>query len=120
MYHMIDTACYVGVLMINRDNAGNCPMHVVCLLSTAVQTRVSQIGVKGAVLLAPEGINVNIAGSRAQIAASISRFNAIPEIANLWLKESVSGFVPHKRLKRAAKAPCSPATGARKTESMAC
>jgi len=68
-------------------------------LQQTLKPALSQIGVKGAVLLAPEGINVNIAGSRAQIAASISRFNAIPEIANLWLKESVSGFVPHKRLK---------------------
>jgi UPF0176 protein len=68
-------------------------------LQKIINTALSQIGVKGAVLLALEGVNVNIAGTRAQVNAAIAVFNKFSEFEDLWLKESISEFVPHKRLK---------------------
>lgn len=59
----------------------------------------SSIDVKGAILLASEGINVTIAGTATQVAAAIACFDAHEVLKGLWLKQSTSGFVPHKRLR---------------------
>ena len=56
-------------------------------------------GVKGAVILAEEGINVTLAGVRLQTDAAVSCLDAHPALKGLWLKESFSEFVPHKRLR---------------------
>ena len=56
-------------------------------------------GVLGTVLLAPEGINVAIAGSDAACARARAALDAHPPCAGLHLKESRSGTVPFGRLK---------------------
>lgn len=56
-------------------------------------------GVKGAVLLASEGVNVSLAGTRAQTCEAIDCLNEQASFKDLWLKETVSEFVPHRRLR---------------------
>ncbi len=69
------------------------------LLQLQLREALSAIGVKGAVLLANEGINVSIAGTQEQAEAAVACFNRFDVLQDLWLKESVSDFVPHKRLR---------------------
>ena len=59
----------------------------------------SATGVKGALILASEGINVTLAGTRLQADAAIACLDGQPALKGLWLKESFSVFVPHKRLR---------------------
>lgn len=68
-------------------------------LQVELKSSLSAAGVKGAVLLAGEGINVTLAGTRSQTDAAIDCLDHHESLRGLWLKESVSSFVPHKRLK---------------------
>jgi UPF0176 protein len=56
-------------------------------------------GVKGTILLAPEGINGSIAGSRAGIDAVLAHLRALPGCAGLDWKESPAAAPPFRRLK---------------------
>jgi len=56
-------------------------------------------GVTGSLLLAPEGINGTIAGSRAAIDAALAHIRALPGCADLAWKESTSDTQPFGRLK---------------------
>lgn len=58
-----------------------------------------RIGVKGTVLLAGEGINVALSGSREQTRQVRRWFDQDPRLCHLWLKESESGSQPFSRLK---------------------
>ena len=59
----------------------------------------SEIGMQGSVMLASEGINVSIAGTREQVTAARQWFDKDARFANLWLKESYSADVPYRRLR---------------------
>ena len=56
-------------------------------------------GVKGSLLLAPEGVNGTIAGLRAGIDAVLSHLRALPDCTALEHKESFSQTPPFKRMK---------------------
>ena len=56
-------------------------------------------GVKGTLLLAPEGINGTIAGSPDGIAAVLSHIRALPGCATLSVKESFAQTLPFYRMK---------------------
>ncbi|PSB24760.1 rhodanese-related sulfurtransferase [Stenomitos frigidus] len=58
-----------------------------------------QQGIKGTLLLAEEGINGTIAGSRAAIDAVLSFLRADPRFADLEHKESLAAVQPFARLK---------------------
>lgn len=68
-------------------------------LQGRIKPALENIGVKGAVLLASEGINVNLAGTRQQADSAIACLDSSPEFEGLWLKQSTSEFVPHRRLR---------------------
>ncbi|MES2682275.1 MAG: sulfurtransferase [Pseudomonadota bacterium] len=55
-------------------------------------------GLKGTVLLAPEGINLFLAGSDEGIAAFVQALDADERLANLTLKRSYSDTQPFKKL----------------------
>lgn len=57
------------------------------------------LGVRGTVLLAPEGINGTIAGGRAGIDAVIAHIRTLPGCADLQWKESTAETMPFGRLK---------------------
>jgi UPF0176 protein len=56
-------------------------------------------GVKGSLLIAPEGINGTIAGSRAGIGAVLAHIRALPGFAGLEWKESHAEAPPFNKLK---------------------
>jgi UPF0176 protein len=56
-------------------------------------------GIKGTLLLAPEGINGTVAGSEAAIAGLIAYLEAIPEFAGLEVKFSAAATMPFHRMK---------------------
>ncbi|MBN8292677.1 rhodanese-related sulfurtransferase [Rhodobacter sp. NTK016B] len=56
-------------------------------------------GVKGSLLLAPEGINGTIAGTRAGIDAVLAHIRALPGCADLEWKESYAEEMPFGRMK---------------------
>ncbi len=56
-------------------------------------------GIKGTLLIAPEGINGTIAGSRAGIDAALAHIRALPGCAGLEWKESPAAEMPFARMK---------------------
>ena len=56
-------------------------------------------GVRGSLLLAPEGINGTIAGTRAGIDAALAAIRALPGCADLDWKESPAEVMPFGRMK---------------------
>ena len=59
----------------------------------------NDIGVKGTVLIAEEGINAAIAGTVAQIASVRAWFETDERFKDLWLKESISDRRPFSKMK---------------------
>jgi len=55
-------------------------------------------GLKGTILLAPEGINFFLAGTRSQLAAALDVIRAVPGLAEIAPKESPSSEQPFKRM----------------------
>jgi len=71
-------------------------------LQAAAREQASACGLKGTVLLAPEGINLFLAGTRAGIAAWLGWLRHGPafgaRLADIEVKESLSAQVPFRRL----------------------
>jgi UPF0176 protein len=61
--------------------------------------RCEALALKGTILLAPEGINLFLAGRRAQIDGFMATLHDDPRFADLAPKESLSGSVPFGRLR---------------------
>ncbi|MCL4135571.1 UNVERIFIED_CONTAM: hypothetical protein GTU68_051816 [Idotea baltica] len=59
----------------------------------------NEIGVKGTILIAEEGINAAIAGTAQQIVSVRAWFESDERFANLWLKESLSERRPFSKMK---------------------
>ena len=85
--------------IINLSGYAFVPLDNLNTLQSTLKASLSQAGVKGAVVVASEGINVAIAGTQQQADAATHALHGIPPFQNLWLKSKVSSFVPHKRLR---------------------
>ena len=57
------------------------------------------LGLKGTILLAPEGINMFLAGAETTVRAFLAMVHDDPRFANLDIKQSWSEEVPFKRIK---------------------
>jgi UPF0176 protein len=68
-------------------------------LKAALLPRADALGLKGTILLAPEGINAFLAGPETAVRSFLLWLNADPRFSNLDLKESWSDTVPFARLK---------------------
>ncbi|OYX25007.1 MAG: hypothetical protein B7Z10_07720 [Rhodobacterales bacterium 32-66-7] len=68
-------------------------------LQPGLQAVCGTAGVKGSILLAPEGINGTIAGSRAGIDAVLAAIRALPGCEDLEWKESEAEAMPFGRMK---------------------
>ena len=67
-------------------------------LRSSLQEIAMDQGLKGTILLAPEGINFFLAGTRAQLAAILDVIRAVPGLAGVAPKESPSSDQPFKRM----------------------
>ena len=56
-------------------------------------------GVRGSILLAPEGVNGTIAGAEADVAAVIGHLRSFPGCADMECKHSAAAAMPFRRMK---------------------
>ena len=68
-------------------------------LAERLRARAEQVGVRGTVLVAPEGINLFLAGEEASLRGLLDELRAEPRFADLRAKESWSTAMPFARLK---------------------
>ena len=68
-------------------------------LRTGLLRVCSEAGVKGSLLLAPEGINGTVAGTRGGIDAALAAIRNLPGCSDLVWKESFAETMPFRRLK---------------------
>ena len=85
---VVNISCYKFVTLADRE-----------ALKARLSARCLELGLKGTILLAPEGINVFLAGTRDAIDAMVADLRADPRFADLAPKESLSAEVPFKRMR---------------------
>lgn len=68
-------------------------------LATSIKALCLQLELKGTILVAPEGINIFLAGSAESIAGFLLELNKDARFAGIPVKYSSSAFVPFKRLR---------------------
>ncbi|MDO9466668.1 MAG: sulfurtransferase [Thiobacillus sp.] len=85
---VVNISCYKFVSLADRE-----------ALQADLAARCQALGLLGTILLAPEGINVFLAGSRAAIDAIVAHLRADPRFADLAPKESLSAAPPFKRMR---------------------
>lgn len=66
-------------------------------LRKQLKSRLLELGIRGTILLAPEGVNSTIVGEESSIRTLMSELRAMPQFENLHFKESVVDHVPFKR-----------------------
>jgi len=67
-------------------------------LREKLAARAADLGLRGTVLLAPEGINLFVAGSHESTDAFMADLRALPGLADLAAKESLSVIQPFRRM----------------------
>lgn len=85
---IINISCYKFVPIFDTES-----------LKTAFYERLGQIGLKGTVIFASEGINVGVAGTREQIIQFDQFLKSYNKFQDLIFKESESDFIPFRHLK---------------------
>ncbi|MBI3431796.1 MAG: sulfurtransferase [Hydrogenophilales bacterium] len=85
---VVNISCYKFVTLSDRE-----------ALKADLTARCLELDLKGTILLAPEGINVFLAGSRDAIDAIVAHLRADPRFADLQPKESLSAEPPFKRMR---------------------
>ncbi len=75
------------------------PLEDASALRERLLARATAAGVRGTLLLAPEGINLFLAGDAAALRGFLADLQADPRLAGLPIKESWSASVPFKRLR---------------------
>jgi UPF0176 protein len=84
----VNISCYKFVTLSDRGS-----------LQAGLTSRCGELGLKGTILLAPEGINVFLAGTREAIDAIVAHLRADARLADLQPKESLSSEQPFKRMR---------------------
>lgn len=85
---VVNISCYKFITLNDREP-----------LKADLSSRCVELGLKGTILLAPEGINVFLAGTREAIDAVIAHLRGDPRFADLQPKESRSDAPPFKRMR---------------------
>lgn len=85
---VVNISCYKFISLHDRE-----------VLQADLSARCVELGLKGTILLAPEGINVFLAGAREAIDAIVDHLHADPRFADLQPKESLSAEPPFKRMR---------------------
>ena len=66
---------------------------------TPIETRCTEVGVRGIILLAEEGINATIAGSTEEVSAVIDFLQRDPRLADLTVKRSTARRPPFEKMR---------------------
>ncbi len=85
---VVNISCYKFVTLEERE-----------ALKADLTARCLAFGLKGTILLAPEGINVFLAGAREAIDGIVAYLHADPRFADLQPKESLSVEPPFKKMR---------------------
>ena len=85
---VVNISCYKFVTLADRE-----------ALKADLTARCQALGLMGTILLAPEGINVFLAGSRVAIDAIVAHLRADPRFADLQPKESLSAEPPFRKIR---------------------
>ena len=85
---VVNISCYKFITLEDRE-----------ALKASLSARLGELGLLGTILLAPEGINVFLAGSREAIDAGVAHLRADLRFADLAPKESLSAEAPFKKLR---------------------
>lgn len=85
---VVNISCYKFITLTDRE-----------VLKADLTARCLELELKGTILLAPEGINVFLAGSRQAIDAIVTHLRADPRFADLQPKESLSAEQPFKKMR---------------------
>lgn len=101
---MIEVVCGVGIVRGMSQSVVAAlykftPFEAPESLRDPLLARLDACGVKGTILLASEGVNGTIAGSRAGIDAALEAIRALPGCSDLEHKESFAEELPFIRLK---------------------
>ncbi len=68
-------------------------------LKHSLEARAHSLGLKGTVLLAPEGINCFVSGPEEDVQAWLAKLTADRRFAGMEVKRSISDYVPFKRMR---------------------
>ena len=74
------------------------PASKLAPLRTEIKAQLQRLGLKGTVLLAPEGINLFLAGERESVDGFLTYLRQLPGLGDLTVKESLSDRVPFQKL----------------------
>jgi UPF0176 protein len=85
---VVNISCYKFVTLTDRE-----------ALKASLTARCLELDLKGTILLAPEGINVFLAGSRESMDAIVAYLRADQRFSDLAPKESLSAEPPFKRMR---------------------
>jgi UPF0176 protein len=85
---VVNISCYKFVTLTDRE-----------ALRADLAARCLELNLKGTILLAPEGINVFLAGSREAIETIVVHLRADPRFADLQPKESLSAEPPFHKMR---------------------
>ena len=85
---VVNISCYKFITLNDRES-----------LKVDLSARCVELGLKGTILLAPEGINVFLAGPREAIDAIVAHLRADARFLDLQPKESLSDAPPFKRMR---------------------
>jgi len=85
---VVNISCYKFIALSDRE-----------ALRADLAARCLELGLKGTILLAPEGINVFLAGAREAMDAIVAHLRADPRFADLQPKESLSAGPPFHKMR---------------------
>ena len=85
---VVNISCYKFVSLADRED-----------LRGVLLARCQELGLLGTILLAPEGINIFLAGSRAAIDAIVAYLRVDSRFADLEPKESLSAEPPFRKMR---------------------
>ncbi|EDP45801.1 rhodanese-like domain-containing protein [Rickettsiella grylli] len=74
------------------------PKHLLTQLQTSFKLKVTELDLKGTLLLSEEGINLFISGKQDAITSFQNFLNTYPYFINLEIKKSFSNFQPFKKM----------------------
>ncbi|MEY3774398.1 MAG: hypothetical protein RLZZ129_1178 [Verrucomicrobiota bacterium] len=88
----------LGGVFINFSAYKFTPLGDLTALRDRLRTFCAAQGLRGTILLSPEGINLFVAGTRPAVDALLAELRSVPGLADLTPKESVSAEQPFNRM----------------------